>query len=226
MNDGIGTYSEKTIHAMLKRHLTQDPSLCEIPVGRYVADVMMPDGKIYEIQTRQFFRLTKKLEQFLPDHDVTVLYPIAEIRWAVRVDPKTGEILSRRRSPRCETVHKAFDELYTIRPFLTHPHFHLRIICMEIEEYRIAVPKGHHRSPRLDRIPLRILREIDLQTPQDYACLLPTLTITPFTSADYAKAAKIPLSLSRCALLLLTELGIVARVGKERNTILYEIPSR
>ena len=61
---GIGTLSEKTVHAVLKEYYGGGDESKEIKVGRFVADVVCEDG-IVEIQTRQLFRLDKKLTALL-----------------------------------------------------------------------------------------------------------------------------------------------------------------
>ena len=86
IENGIGTLSEKTVHSVLKYYLEPDTSFHEVKTGRYVADIRTPDG-IYEIQTRQFNKLRNKLEAFLPEYSVTVVYPIPHIkylRWIYR----------------------------------------------------------------------------------------------------------------------------------------------
>ena len=45
----------------------------------------------------------------------------------------------------------------------------------------------------------------------------------PFTTKDFAKSAKIPARLAGTVLLILYDLGIVARTGKQGNSYLYEI---
>ena len=45
----------------------------------------------------------------------------------------------------------------------------------------------------------------------------------PFTAKDFAKAAKIQVRLAQTILLLLTDLQIVIRVGKQGNSYLYEV---
>ncbi|MCD7835299.1 MAG: hypothetical protein LUG83_01285, partial [Lachnospiraceae bacterium] len=72
---GIGTLSEKTVHAVLKNYYTLNENNQEIPIGNYIADIFL-DGKIIEIQTRQFNKLRDKLKSFLPIYPVTVCYPI------------------------------------------------------------------------------------------------------------------------------------------------------
>ena len=70
--NGIGTLSEKTVHAVLKNYYAPDETQHEIPVEGCVADIF--NGKeIIEIQTRSFDRMRPKLERFLPLYPVTIL---------------------------------------------------------------------------------------------------------------------------------------------------------
>ena len=71
----IGTLSEKTIHAILKYYLEPNASCHEIRVGSFFADIKNEQG-IFEIQTRQFYKLQGKLAVFLEQYPVTVVYPI------------------------------------------------------------------------------------------------------------------------------------------------------
>ena len=88
---GIGTLGEKTVHSTLKQYLSHDLANQEIKIGTYYADVCI-DGHIFEIQTRQFNKLRNKLDFFLQNHPVTVVYPVTNynhLRWVI---PDTGEI--------------------------------------------------------------------------------------------------------------------------------------
>ena len=50
---GIGTLSEKTVHAVLKNYYAPDEDMHEIPIENFVADIF--DGEaVIEIQTRSF----------------------------------------------------------------------------------------------------------------------------------------------------------------------------
>ena len=58
---GIGTLSEKTVHAVLKNYYAPDERLHERAVSGCVADIF--DGeRIVEIQTRSFDKMRTKLE--------------------------------------------------------------------------------------------------------------------------------------------------------------------
>ncbi|MCK7487589.1 MAG: hypothetical protein MZU97_20295 [Bacillus subtilis] len=64
VDDGIGTLSEQTTHAVLK-HYYADPEAHEIQIGAWIADIMTP-LEIIEIQTRNFRSIQSKLDRFLP----------------------------------------------------------------------------------------------------------------------------------------------------------------
>ena len=89
--NGIGTLGEKTLHAVLKAYLEEDMNYHEIKVGGYYADICRAHD-IIEIQTAGFNRLRDKLNAFLPDYRVTVVYPIPQIKYLSWIDEESGEI--------------------------------------------------------------------------------------------------------------------------------------
>lgn len=62
---GIGTLSEKTVHAIFKDYYEPDEDHQEIPIENYVADIYR-DGEIIEIQTRQFNACGENCRLFCP----------------------------------------------------------------------------------------------------------------------------------------------------------------
>ena len=95
---GIGTLSEKTVHAILKNYYEPDEDRQEIPIYNFVADIFS-DGEIIEIQTRQFNKLRDKLEAFLQQFPVTIVYPVPREKWIIWIDEGSGELSKRRKSP-------------------------------------------------------------------------------------------------------------------------------
>lgn len=96
---GIGTLSEKTVHAIFKDYYEPDEDHQEIPIENYVADIYK-DGEIIEIQTRQFNRMRGKLQAFLPLYPVTIIYPIPYEKWLIWIDEDSGELSKKRKSPK------------------------------------------------------------------------------------------------------------------------------
>jgi len=66
--------------------------------------------------------------------------------------------------------------------------------------------------------------EIKLSCIDDYKLFIPENLPENFTSHDYSKLTKLRVSDSQKALLVLTELGIVSRVGYRGRYLLYAVP--
>lgn len=220
---GIGTLSEKTVHAVLKYFYAPDEDMHEIPIGNYVADIY--DGKeIIEIQTRNFNAIRDKLSSFLSEYPVTVVYPIPRTKWLSWIDEETGECSPKRKSPVKGSAYMAFPELYKIKMFLKYRNLHFRFVLLDMEEYRLLNGWSHDRkrgSCRYDRIPTELIDEVAIERPEDYMQFVPP-ELTRFTSADFAKAAHIKKPLAQTTLNILYELGIVRRIGKQGRSYLYE----
>lgn len=221
---GIGTLSEKTLHATLKCYFEPDESFQEVKIGSYFADICR-GSEIIEIQTGQFHRLREKLAAFLPDHTVTVVYPIAAQKWLVWIDEETGETTKRRRSPKHATPLEAFIELYRIKSLLPEKNLRICLLMLHVEEYRLLNGWSKDRKKGSwcnDRIPTGIEEEIILENVADYAALLPAALPDPFTSNDLAKYAHVSVRLAQTTLNVLTSLGAVTRIGKDGRKLLYQ----
>ena len=114
-----------------------------------------------------------------------------------------------------------FQELYGFKPYLKHPHFSLRIVQMNVEEYRQS--SKQYASVRVDAIPTELIAEYLFVSKRDYVQLLPKTLPFEFTTYDLAKEAKIPLSLSQMTLNVLNELEVVKRVSQKNRTYIYQI---
>lgn len=221
--NGIGTLSEKTVHAVLKAYYAPDVSAQEVPVAGCVADICT-GTEIVEIQTRGFYRLRPKLERFLPLCPVTVVYPIPLQKTVYWVDPKTGEISGGRKSPQKGSPYLAFRELYRIKPFLTDPNLRIRLVFLNMEEYKLLNGWSRDKkrgSSRYDRIPVSLESEMEFSCPQDYAQLIPHELKEPFTAAQFAKAVRIRRELAGTVLNVLAFLDVAEVVGKEGRAYLY-----
>ena len=113
---GIGTLAEKKIHATLKYYVQPDKDKHEIKFNGGVADALSEDG-VYEIQSKCFYRLAKKLEILLNGGTVTVVYPIVAEKILYLTDIETGETTIKK-SPKRGSVYDVFPELYGIRQFI------------------------------------------------------------------------------------------------------------
>lgn len=207
---GIGTVGEKTLHLALKYYFAPDPETHERPLGGFIADAVTEEGVI-EIQTRGLSRLKPKLEAFLPLCPVTVVHPVADPKWVCRVD-EYGELLSRRKSPKHESVYTAMREIYTLRDYLMHPNFRICICTVKLSEY--SVQTGRRKRMKLDRVPEKLHAAQYLQSAADYAALLPDTLPELFTVQMLAAAIHAPEMQTRMLITLLVRLGILEESEK------------
>ena len=78
-------------------------------------------------------------------------------------------------------------------------------------------------SHRYDRIPLCLVKEVDLTCPRDYLQLLPDGLEEPFCVKTFAKAVKIKQDRASQILYILHQLNLVERIGKKGNAYLYRV---
>ena len=136
LQKGIGTKSERTVHAVLKNYFEPYHDSQEQKVGSYIADIVGESG-IIEIQTASFSHLRGKLAEFLPISRVTVVYPVYVKKVIVTLDGDTGEVKSRRTSPLKGSAYDIFTELFPISEFLLHENLRFTIMLLEADELRI-----------------------------------------------------------------------------------------
>ncbi len=244
----IGTLREKRLHAAVKLYLCPDESCHERAVAeltvaesgegssakgkksRMVADIWV-DDHIVEVQTGGFFPLRDKIAWYLSHTDcrVTVVHPLAAVKYLSWIDPATGDILSRHRSPKRGRVRDVAKELYWLSDFVGHERFSLRLLLLELEEYRMAdgwSRDGKRGSNRYERFPTALLGDVTLATPADYAAyFLPEALASPaadgsrslFTAAEYARASGIKGKATYSTLHLLESLGLVRMTEEMRG---------
>ena len=243
----IGTLREKRLHAAVKLYLCSDEACHERPVAdlraeddfggksrRMVADILT-DGHIMEVQTGGFFPLKPKVEWYLTHTPcaVTVVHPISAVKYLSWIDPADGSILSRHKSPKRGRVRDVAKELYWLSDFIGDPRLSVRLLLLEVEEYRLAdgwSRDGKRGSNRYERFPTELLGDVTLTTPEDYArYFLPAALTSPdgegsyptFTAASYAKATGIRGKATYSTIHLLERLGLVEeteeKIGRSRG---------
>lgn len=224
LREGIGTLQEKTVHAVLKQYLVPRNDCYEKKCGKYIADIFY-DGEIIEIQTANFNVLRRKLDAFLPEYDVTIVYPIPATKWLYWIDNETGEISKKRKSRKKGNYFQAFRELYKIKSYLLNPNLHFRLLLIDMEEYRLLNGWSTDRkkgSERYDRIPIDIQGECMINEVKDFVQLIPKNLPNQFDSTDFKKASGLSLGTAQLALNVLFYVDAVKRVGKSGRKYLYE----
>jgi len=229
----IGTLGEKRLHAAIKRYLCDDTACHERPVPdflaaeesggksrRVVADILT-DGEIMEVQTGGFHPLRNKIDYYLTHtpYRVTVVHPIPAVRYLSWINPADGQIISRSKSPKRGRVRDVARELFWLSEYVGNPRFSIRLLFVELEEYRLAdgwSRDGKRGSNRYERFPTALLGDVTLATAADYAAyFLPaSLPDRPFTAAEYARASGIHGMATYSMLRLLCSLGLVEQTEK------------
>ena len=219
----IGTLNEHTLHLALKQYCEPDPSFHEVLCHGFVADILK-DGAITEIETRSFANIKRKLPQFLKDHTVTVVYPIAVTKWVIWIDPKTGELSPKHRSPKKGRASDVVYELYRLLPFLTHPNFRLTLILCDMDEYKRRdgwSRDGKRGATREERVPIAFRGTVTFSSPQEYARLVDVLPEGKFTAAEFARLNRLRGRYPWYALRILMAVGLLEQCGKRGNAYLY-----
>lgn len=219
---GIGTMGEKSVHAVLKRYLDPDGEHHEVKCGPYVADVRNDQG-FFEIQTRGFYLLQKKLTYFLEQGPVTVVYPAAAVKWLIWLD-RDGKSFSRKKSPKKATRYSILPELYGIKSLLGREGLSFYIPLMEVEEYRLrnSDETGKRRKAvKFDRMPVALLDELWLREASDFQKLIPESLPEKFTAKEFAAAGGIPQRQASVSLNVLRTVGAAEQCGKMGRAYLY-----
>ena len=217
---GIGTLAEKTVHAVLKEYYGGGEENKEIPLGGFVADVVSEDGVI-EIQTRALYRLERKLEALLPLCRVTVVYPIEDRKYLLDIDPDSGELVSRRLSPKRVKIWHGIAELYGIRKYLGNENLTVRFPVLTVEETRIRAAGKKRRADKIDKIPLEMTAEVVIRRKEDMAKLLPENLPDGFTAAEFAKLCRVNADTAGKCIRVLSVMGIITECGKQGRCKLW-----
>ncbi len=222
-NPHIGTLNERSLHASLKKHLTQKGDQVEVKLENYVIDLMRGETLI-EIQTRSFAAMRRKLEYLLPQYKIKLYHPIAAKKWIVRVN-RDGTFLKRRRSPRKGSVFDIFNELLSLRSVALHPNFELHILMIEVEEVWKDDGKGSWRKKFWsvhDHLLLKVTEDCCLNDSADYLALLPDNLPETFTNADLITAQKCSKRMAGKATYALREMGLIEQIGIQNRYHMFQ----
>jgi hypothetical protein len=221
--NGIGTLSEQSLHAALKRWYAQPGDQLEASVDGYVIDLVR-DDELIEIQTSSFVSIRHKLRDLVQRHRVRLVYPVAVDRWIVRQSPDGSEQLGRRRSPKHGRLEQVFSELVSFPRLVRVPRFTLEVVLVQDEEVRRKDGKGSWRRKGWsihDRRLLAVSKQIPLSFPSAYRDLVPAELPEPFTSRELSQILELSRRLAQQMAYCLRKMGVLDVVGKRRNAYLY-----
>ncbi len=224
----IGTQGERMLHRTLKYFLEPDESRHEVPVNGYVADIFDPaDGHIYEIQTRDFRRLRDKMNAFLPGHSVTVVFPVLRQKYICWIDPETGELTGRHKSPKKGAVTDILPELYGLPGLFPHPGLDYLVILLDGEEYRLQdgwSRDGRRGSHGLGKSPYSYVGTYCFCDAESLIRLLPpVLSEAPFTAESLGKKLHLSGLKRSYAVSFLSRSGLIRRIEAPGRAYTYVI---
>lgn len=220
----IGTLSERTLHAVLKKYLCENEEYHEVKVGSFYADICH-DGKIIEIQTRAFNKLRPKLDYFLKDHKVTICYPITHYKFLSWINLETGEVSEKRKSPKVGKFCDAFYELYKIKMYLDNPNLSIHLMLIDCDEYRNLNGWSKDKkkgSDREERIPSKLVSELVINSIDDYRYFLQGVS-DKFTNEELRKSLKINIRYATLATNIFQHIGLLTVDGKTGKKNIYKI---
>ena len=216
--------AEGPLHAALKALLASPEDRVEVPVGRFVIDVVRSDGELVEIQTGGFGALGAKLDALLDEHRIRIVYPVAAERRIIRIDEQ-GQVLATRRSPKRATAVAVFDRLVAFPSLLTHPNLTIEVLLLREDHVRGPSPTTTRRRTRDpgERRLVDVLDRITLRTTEDIVAVLPPLPSEPFTTRELAEVVGCGTVLAQRTLYCLRAIGVVEPAGKRGRAPLHAL---
>lgn len=222
---GIGELAEGPLHAALKRHLARPGDRFEVPVGRWVIDLVRADGELVEVQTGGFGPLGTKLDGLLDTHRMRLVHPVPGRRWVVRTDA-AGAQLSRRRSPKEGRPAELFDVLVAFPTLIGHPNLVLEVLLCEEEHVRAEAPVRtgrRRRDPGVRRL-VGVLESYEIRRPADVLGLLgSSLPADTFSTAELASRLGAPTVLAQRIVFCLRLLELIEPAGKRGHAPLHRV---
>ena len=244
----INTYNESDLHLSLKKiYALNCNGKTEVPVDNWICDIVSEDGGIIEIQTANISKLTEKTRSLLSiGKKVTIVHPVISEKY-IENYTTDGKILSRRKSPKSQTIYSVPRNLTGIYPLLLEKDFTLEILYVSVSEMRrkTAAPvQLANKSRRFlkDWIPQgkrleKIIKKEVYKTRKDYLTLFPPTLEKEFTIPDlqkaiFAKAWGQDLSISnrrqaasqaRLLVWLFTRMNLIEECGKRSRSKLYRL---
>ena len=222
---GINLYAEHSLHSALKESLASPGDRLEAVVGGKVVDLVRASGELVEVQTGSLHKIVPKvLALAAKGHKVRVVFPVAVDRVIRRLDPKTEELLSVRKSPKRGDIYSLFDELVQAKGLIASRNVTVEVLLVRTAEVKTRDGSGswRRRGDRIvDRELLEILSSRSFRTRGQWLALIPKGLPAPWTSTSLGKALEIGSDRARKILYCLARAGLLVEAGKEGRLKLY-----
>lgn len=221
---------ETSLHRQLKSLYVTDPEQHEVRVDGYRIDAV--DGELLiEIQYGSLGAIRTKIRRLVESYDVLVVKPLAARKQLLKRDVPAGPVVSQRYSPKKQTLWNLFEDLVHFVDVFPHPRLELDVLLTLQQEYRLPAERKRRVNRGYlieDRLLSEVTGRIQLKTADDLVAMLPDelkqpKRTEPFTTGDLAGAAGINRWLAQKVGYCLRHCGAAEVVGKQGNSLLYEL---
>lgn len=220
---GINIKNETRLHSSIKRWYSIPGDRFEVKVDGSIIDIVRGELLI-EVQTGNFSSIYKKLKNLLKQHDVRLVCPLPAEKWITTIH-NDGKPTTRRKSPRKGRPEDIFYELVRITGLMEYENFSVDILMVNEEEFRLDDGKGSWRRKGIsiiDRDLIDVVGEIQINTPMDLLQFIPEHMKEPFTNSKLSGAMNMKINLTRKMTYCMRKLGLIEKVGKIKNEILFK----
>ena len=218
----INTYNESDLHKTLKEHFCPKNGKTEQPLLGNICDILCDTEKVIEIQTSNLSALRAKLEKFLPEHKVLIVYPIAVTSY-IRVLNEDGSTRHRRKSPKHGAFFQIFRELSGLYHLIDNKNLSFKLVYISCEVIKTDTGPKKRRTYRPGIINKKL---IEIHSTEDYknmrAICKKVLDLLPaeFTNQDIKNiGAK---SYASYTSWFLSKAGLISSKGKRGRFKLYK----
>jgi len=221
----IGLLNEKPLHASLKQWYARPGDRFEVPVDRFVIDIVR-DDLLIEIQTRNLASINSKLCELARTYEVRLVYPVVVEKWIVRLGKDGGGITVRRKSPKRGRLEDLFWELVSIPQLLSNPNFSLEVLMIREEEFRRY--DGKRKAWRRKGWVIDGRRLVDVVDRRLFGQSADWLAFVPnglqsFTTKDLATVADTNRELAQKMAYCLRHARMIELIGRQGRANLYRV---
>ncbi|MDP3130824.1 MAG: hypothetical protein Q8N15_05820 [Bacillota bacterium] len=215
--ESIGTQSEQSVHRAIKYWISPDPTTHEVRLNGRIADVFL-DGRVHEIQTRNFAAIAAKIAALLERYPVTIVYPVIRKKTIYSIGPD-GSVGKGRVAPRRKDVSLILAELHGLKGLLGDPGLDFTVVAFDASEYRSA--SAQNAKGRIDLYPCGTPDVRRFDTLADFRELIPDALCEPFTVKELAKALKMSAGDAARTALFLRDAHLAEVIGKAGRAYLF-----
>jgi len=217
--------TEYSLHSEVKAWYSALGDELEIKVkDGFVIDVIR-DNLLIEIQTKNFSAIKNKLNKLVMDNRVRLVYPIAKLKWITYVS-KSGDVFSRRKSPKNGKLIDLFYELVHLSHFVKNKNFSFEVLLIEEEELRCNDGNGSWRRRGVsikDRKLLTVFDRVVFENSRGFLRFLPFDMGESFTNKFLAKKLGVSIRLAQKITYCLRKMDLISIDGKKSKELLFKV---